>query len=57
MKNDSALKTAALIYDFDGTLARGNLPEHGLFQKLSVLSPDSFWAGLDPLPWTGFLRC
>lgn len=36
-------KVAALVYDFDGTLARGNLPEHGLFQKLGVTDHGAFW--------------
>jgi len=32
----------AIAYDFDGTLARGSLPEHGLLQDLGIES-DSFW--------------
>ncbi len=32
----------AIAYDFDGTLARGSLPEHGLLQDLGIESV-SFW--------------
>lgn len=32
----------AIVYDFDGTLARGNLPEHGLLQDLGIES-NTFW--------------
>ncbi|MGB9686748.1 MAG: hypothetical protein ACPLYX_09655 [Rectinema subterraneum] len=32
----------AIAYDFDGTLARGSLPEHGLLQDLGIESA-SFW--------------
>ena len=32
----------ALVYDFDGTLAKGNLPEYGLLPDLNIKSHD-FW--------------
>jgi 2-hydroxy-3-keto-5-methylthiopentenyl-1-phosphate phosphatase len=33
----------ALVYDFDGTLARGNCAEHGLMQAIGVEESDDFW--------------
>ena len=33
----------ALVYDFDGTLAKGNIPEHHLFPELNI-EKDNFWA-------------
>lgn len=36
------MEKIALVYDFDGTLAKGNLPEHGLLQELG-LEPKGFW--------------
>jgi hypothetical protein len=38
------METAAIVYDFDGTLARGNLPEHGLFAHLGITDHGKFWA-------------
>lgn len=35
-------KMIALAYDFDGTLAPGNLPEHGLLADLKI-DKDDFW--------------
>ena len=32
----------AIIYDFDGTLAKGNIPERGLLQELGI-NKDDFW--------------
>ncbi|MDH5564779.1 MAG: haloacid dehalogenase-like hydrolase [Nitrospirota bacterium] len=34
---------AALIYDFDGTLAEGNCAEHGLLPKLGITNANNFW--------------
>lgn len=34
---------AALVYDFDGTLAEGNCAEHGLMPALGIDDIDSFW--------------
>lgn len=36
------MKEIAIIYDFDGTLAKGNIPEHGLLQELGT-NKDDFW--------------
>lgn len=36
------MKEIALVYDFDGTLAKGNLPEHNLLSKLGI-EKDRFW--------------
>jgi len=33
----------ALVYDFDGTLAPGNMQEYGLLQALGYTSPPDFW--------------
>jgi haloacid dehalogenase-like hydrolase len=35
---------AALIYDFDGTLAEGNCAEHGLLPTLGITNAEEFWA-------------
>lgn len=35
-ENGTDMQVAALVYDFDGTLAKGNLPEHGLFPELGI---------------------
>jgi 2-hydroxy-3-keto-5-methylthiopentenyl-1-phosphate phosphatase len=37
------MKEIAIIYDFDGTLAKGNIPEHGLLQALGIPKED-FWS-------------
>ena len=34
---------AAIVYDFDGTLAEGNCAEHGLLPELGVTDIDGFW--------------
>jgi 2-hydroxy-3-keto-5-methylthiopentenyl-1-phosphate phosphatase len=36
-------KVAAIVYDFDGTLASGNCVEHGLLESLGIKSSDDFW--------------
>jgi 2-hydroxy-3-keto-5-methylthiopentenyl-1-phosphate phosphatase len=36
------MKEIAIIYDFDGTLAKGNLPEHGLLPELGI-NKEKFW--------------
>ncbi len=33
----------AIIYDFDGTLAKGNCMEHGLLKELGILNNEDFW--------------
>ena len=40
--NRAALQRTALIYDFDGTLAPGNLQEHGFISALGM-SNEGFW--------------
>jgi hypothetical protein len=47
MKNKS-LVTVALLYDFDGTLAKGNMQEYDFMEKLNI-KPDVFWAKSDTL--------
>jgi hypothetical protein len=34
---------AAIVYDFDGTLAPHNLPEHSFLPELGINDPASFW--------------
>ena len=34
--------TMAICYDFDGTLAPGNMQEYGFIEKLNM-TPDTFW--------------
>ncbi|MBT8420803.1 MAG: haloacid dehalogenase-like hydrolase [Gammaproteobacteria bacterium] len=41
----------AIVYDFDGTLARGNVQEHGFFPDLAIDAPD-FWQGVDEFAQT-----
>lgn len=43
----STLVRAALIYDFDGTLAPGNIQEHSLIPNHLGLGVDQFWAAVD----------
>jgi len=37
-----------LCYDFDGTLAAGNMQEYGFMKRLNV-SPSDFWAKSDAM--------
>ncbi len=37
----------ALIYDFDGTLAPGNIQEHSLIPEYLQLSVEEFWEEVD----------
>ena len=41
MKNETT--TAALVYDFDGTLAEGDCAEHGLMPALKINDVNDFW--------------
>ena len=41
-RNDSILKRAALVYDFDGTLAPGNMQEHSFIPAVGMTKKD-FW--------------
>jgi len=34
---------AAIVYDFDGTLAPRNLPEHTFLPALGIAEPETFW--------------
>jgi hypothetical protein len=34
---------AAIVYDFDGTLAPRNLPEHTFLLALGIAEPETFW--------------
>lgn len=34
---------AAIVYDFDGTLAEGNCAEHGLMPELGITDKGAFW--------------
>ena len=39
----TSLPSVALIYDFDGTLAPGNMQEFGLLQAIGYPNPNDFW--------------
>lgn len=49
---NSPLPTVALVYDFDGTLAPGNMQEFGLLQALGYNNPNDFWNICDQLAKT-----
>ncbi len=38
-----ALLRAAIVYDFDGTLAPGNIQEHSLIPDYLEMSVQAFW--------------
>jgi phosphoserine phosphatase len=40
---EDELLTTALVYDFDGTLAPGNIQEHSLLPRYLGLSKEAFW--------------
>lgn len=44
--------TVALVYDFDGTLAPGNMQEFGLLQALGYENPADFWNLCDQIAKT-----
>ena len=46
------LPTVALIYDFDGTLAPGNMQEFGLLQAIGYTNPAEFWNLCDQIAKT-----
>ena len=46
------LPTVALVYDFDGTLAPGNMQEFGLLQALGYNNPAEFWNLCDQIAKT-----
>lgn len=43
MRSEGRARTA-LVYDFDGTLARGNIQEHSLLPEFLGVSKEAFWA-------------
>jgi len=42
-EEEKSLIKAALVYDFDGTLAKGNCAEHGLLPALGISDVEEFW--------------
>ena len=48
MKNNKTFLKVAICYDFDGTLAPGNMQEYG-FMKALKTTPASFWKKSDEL--------
>ena len=46
------IPTVALVYDFDGTLAPGNMQEFGLLQALGYNNPNDFWNLCDQIAKT-----
>lgn len=46
------IPTVALVYDFDGTLAPGNMQEFGLLQALGYDNPNDFWNLCDQIAKT-----
>ena len=44
--------TIALVYDFDGTLAPGNMQEFGLLQDIGYQNPNDFWNLCDQIAKT-----
>ncbi len=46
------LPTIALVYDFDGTLAPGNMQEFGLLQAIGYPNPSDFWNLCDQIAKT-----
>lgn len=46
------LPTVALVYDFDGTLAPGNMQEFGLLQSIGYENPAEFWNLCDQIAKT-----
>jgi len=46
------MPTIALIYDFDGTLAPGNMQEYGLLQSFGYDDPEQFWNLCDQIAKT-----
>lgn len=48
----TTLPTVALVYDFDGTLAPGNMQEFGLLQAIGYDNPSDFWNLCDQIAKT-----
>ena len=49
---NTTLPTLALVYDFDGTLAPGNMQEFGLLQDIGYPNPSDFWNLCDQIAKT-----
>ena len=49
---NTTLPTVALVYDFDGTLAPGNMQEFGLLQAIGYNNPAEFWNLCDQIAKT-----
>ena len=49
---NTTLPSVALIYDFDGTLAPGNMQEFGLLQDIGYQNPSDFWNLCDKIAKT-----
>lgn len=49
---NTTLPTLALVYDFDGTLAPGNMQEFGLLQDIGYQNPSDFWNLCDQIAKT-----
>ncbi|HEX2734814.1 MAG TPA: HAD family hydrolase [Polyangiaceae bacterium] len=47
MSSKAAPLRTALVYDFDGTLAPGNIQEHSLIPKHLGTTKEAFWAAVD----------
>ena len=37
----------AIVYDFDGTLARGNIQEHSFLPAIGIEDAATFWRNVD----------
>lgn len=48
----NTIPTVALVYDFDGTLAPGNMQEFGLLQAIGYPNPNDFWNLCDQIAKT-----
>lgn len=49
MMKEKGMPVVAMVYDFDGTLAPGNMQEFGLLKALGYDNPNDFWDYCDQL--------
>ena len=49
---EKGMPIVAMVYDFDGTLAPGNMQEFGLLKALGYDNPGDFWDLCDQLAKT-----
>ena len=49
MMKEKGMPVVAMVYDFDGTLAPGNMQEFGLLKALGYDNPNDFWDHCDQL--------